>query len=273
MTKTKSKSQDETDVEKLELADQLTPTEIASAKAGKHMRDKAKRLSQEEEDAAADMPADETWDPKQLEHQEEHKEITYDQAMAVLVKCHQEALDALGGDPHKSVDVEKRYVLGIAPHDTKKGLITESVLARYGYAAEISQQHPTTIVDPMEPRKRLGQAWEQVDIEPNIDAWQKGEKARWARGGPILPEQNDFTRVQTLKNVMETARIVQETFNKLPAHLRRAAADSPVRFEEMLASEAGLKALANKGLQEAMAPWRGQAEPVTVLIPTEYNKD
>lgn len=83
----------------------------------------------------------------------------------------------------------------------------------------------------------------------------------WDHLSPRQPTYGDFTGARSLDEAYELVRQAEEEFYSLPADVREKAANDPVRFLEMLASEDGAEILRQAGLPIGDSPAAGASGP------------
>lgn len=64
-----------------------------------------------------------------------------------------------------------------------------------------------------------------------------------------VPTYGDVSEMVSLQDALEEVRAAQDEFEGLPAAVRAAALNDPVRFLELLASEEGVEVLRDAGLE------------------------
>ena len=252
-------------------APDLTPGERIRAAGLDWERKQAEKDRKAAAKAAATMAPDE--EPEELAPLADDDLVDLADLVKTVLQAHLRAETALLDPKIEGKDWERYQTVGPADPDAPTGLLTESVLLRYGLARMGADnvrgqlKDPRTIAGTAHPRYRF------VEVTPNWTDWQKQHDRRWTRGGVVLPDHNDFSRFQTLSALLRAAEIIKAEFQRLPAKLRTAAGNRPERFEELLATEAGLEHLKRNGLLEALRGFDGSVDPVTYVVPVHDDLD
>lgn len=113
------------------------------------------------------------------------------------------------------------------------------------------------------PSKTRQESRDSTDI--NLILKRYAQRGMFDHVAPVAPRFGDFSEVVSIEEAFDLVRQEQETFAKLPGEVRAAADNNPVRFREMLTSEAGVEALRAAGLRisgdENLPPTRKLGDP------------